>query len=63
MPKIRIEISPDGTSSRIEAEGFQGASCQNPIQELSKRLGEVVQDDREPEFYETETVCGLCEDF
>ena len=49
MPKILIEISPEGGTT-IKAQGYRGASCLDATREIEHALGQVVNDRKTPEF-------------
>lgn len=56
MRKVTIEIFTDG-SSKIEAEGFKGASCSLATRELELALAgndkSNVDDRKKPDFFAT----------
>lgn len=51
--KITISFSPEGTS-KVEAHGFKGSSCQEATKFLEKALGAGTTQ-LKPEFYQQST--------
>ena len=43
MPKVIIKINKDGTVS-VKGEGFWGDECKQPIEEITKKLGIVLDE-------------------
>jgi hypothetical protein len=57
MKKILIDIFPDG-SSKVDADGFKGASCSLATKELELALAgnsSGVEDKRKPDYYQSIT--------
>lgn len=56
MPKkVIVDVASDGTV-KIEVEGVVGPSCQTITDALLESVGgDVVSDDKKPEFYEQES--------
>lgn len=52
MKQIEIIIQPDGTS-RVETQGFQGASCRDASRFLEQALGQRLDEQRTAEFYQS----------
>lgn len=52
MPQIiTVEISPEG-QVKVQTSGFAGASCKQATRALEAALGNVVSDDKTPEFHQ-----------
>jgi len=51
MKRIEIEYFEDGTT-KVEAFGFEGASCMEATKEIEERHGTVQKVEHKPEFYE-----------
>jgi hypothetical protein len=49
--KLIVTISPDGTSVKVEAEGYVGESCKDATQLLIEALGTMTDDQDKPELY------------
>jgi hypothetical protein len=50
--KIIVTVNKDGTT-KIEAEGFEGSSCDGATAPYEDALGSVVERDEKPEYYTT----------
>ena len=48
MKKIKITIGADG-STKVEALGFQGASCEDATRSLEEALGDTTEKKLKPE--------------
>lgn len=57
MKSIEITFNPDGTS-KVEAQGFKGGSCQQATKEFIEALGSVTSDKKKAEFYQQEVKSG-----
>lgn len=51
MKRIEIEYFEDG-STKVEAFGFEGASCVDATREIEERHGQVKSIQHKPEFFE-----------
>ena len=51
--EFTIDISPDGTETRVEASGFVGSECKAVTEAIEKALGTVTQQKTKPEFHRT----------
>lgn len=57
IKKILIDVYPDG-SSKVDADGFKGASCSPATKELEMALAgstSNVEDKRKPDYYQSIT--------
>jgi hypothetical protein len=50
--KIIITVNADGTT-KIEAEGFEGSSCNGATAPYEDALGSVIEREEKPEYYTT----------
>jgi hypothetical protein len=50
--KIIITVNADGTT-KIEAEGFEGSSCDGATAPYEDALGSVIEREEKPEYYTT----------
>lgn len=55
MKRIEIEYFEDGTT-KVEAFGFEGASCMEATKEIEERHGTVQKVEHKPGFYEKESL-------
>ena len=54
MKEVIITISKDGSKVETDAQGFQGSSCGNAIEQLVGSLGNVTEMEKKVEYYEEE---------
>ena len=51
--EIEVVVKPDG-STTVEVDGMQGPGCSVHVGAIMRALdGEVVKDEKKPEFYQT----------
>jgi hypothetical protein len=50
--KIIITVNADG-ATKIEAEGFEGSSCDGATAPYEDALGSMVEREEKPEYYAT----------
>ena len=53
--ELEVEISPDGEVS-FTVKGLKGHGCMDLAKQLEEALGEVQEQTRTPEYYETQQV-------
>lgn len=53
--EIEYTIRPDGTVE-VDLQGFKGQGCSETADEIIKKLGSDLKENRKREFYETEKV-------
>jgi hypothetical protein len=54
MGQVKIKVTPSGATT-VEAEGFKGTSCEDATKAFREALGQVEDDQKKPEFYESVT--------
>lgn len=50
MPQIIVDIEADGTT-KVEAAGVVGSSCQQLTRAIEEALGQTTSDVKKPEFH------------
>ena len=57
MPTIKIEIKEDG-EVRVEGQNFWGKECREPIEQITDRLGIVLEQE---DLTETDCIISVSE--
>ncbi len=53
MKKVTVTISKDGTAE-VDVNGVKGSGCEKYTKAVLKALGgDVIKDEKKPEYYET----------
>lgn len=53
MKEIEIVVGLDGKIA-IDAIGFQGGECVDIVNKIAQAVGEIVESDKKPEYWEQE---------
>lgn len=50
---IEVKISKDGSKVELDGQGFTDSSCASLSAGLVERLGQEIDGDKKPEYYQT----------